>query len=111
MSHIKSCKLLNLQTSSNKSNVCGRIYLAAVAFRYRMIFSEISKSNNPFATKPLFLRVCSTCLLKTQWEKEKLLVTSNFSFSYSAFYPFEELSDTLIKFEIVVCKLFQFRRV
>ena len=29
-----------------------------------------------------------TSLLKTLWEKEKLLVTSNFSFSHSVFYPF-----------------------
>ena len=35
---------------------------------------------NPFLNKPWFLRVCSTSLLKTQWEKEKLLVMSNFSF-------------------------------
>ena len=35
--------------------------------------------------KPLFLRVCRTSLLKTLWEKEKLLVTSNFSFSHSVF--------------------------
>ena len=26
--------------------------------------------------------------LKTLWEKEKLLVTSNFSFSHNNFYPF-----------------------
>ena len=44
---------------------------------------------NPFPNKPWFLRVCSTSLLKTLWEKEKLLVTSNFSFSHSVFYPFE----------------------
>ena len=43
--------------------------------------------------KPWFLRVCSTSFffffffLKTQWEKEKLLVTSNFFFSHSVFYP------------------------
>ena len=36
---------------------------------------------NPFQNKPWFLHVCSTSLLKTLWEKEKLLVTSNFSFS------------------------------
>ena len=34
---------------------------------------------NPSPNKPLFLCVCSTHLLKTLWEKEKLLVTSNFS--------------------------------
>ena len=38
---------------------------------------------NPFQNKPLFLCVCSTTLLKTLEEKEKLLITSNFSFSYS----------------------------
>ena len=43
-------------------------------------------------------------------KKEKLLVTSNFSFSHSVFYTFWELSDIFIKFKIVVCKLFQFRR-
>ena len=36
---------------------------------------------NPFPNKPWFLHVCSTGLLKTLWEKEKLLVTSNFSFT------------------------------
>ena len=40
---------------------------------------------NPFPNKPWFLRVCSTSLLKRLLEKEKLLVTSNFSFSHSVF--------------------------
>ena len=31
---------------------------------------------------------------------EKLLVTSNFSFSHSVFYPFEEHSAIFIKFKI-----------
>ena len=66
---------------------------------------------NPFPNKPWFLRVCSTSLLKTLWEKEKLLVTSNFSFSHSVFYPFKELSANFIKLKIVICKLFQFGSV
>ena len=66
---------------------------------------------NPFPNKPWFLSVCSTSLLKTMWEKKKLLVTNNFSFSHSVFYPFGELSAISIKFKIVVCKLFQFGRV
>ena len=45
-------------------------------------------SVNPLPNKPWFLRVCSTLVLKTLWEKEKLLVTSNFSISLSVFYPF-----------------------
>ena len=60
---------------------------------------------NPFPNKPWFLRVCSTSLLKTLWEKEKLLVMSNFSFSHNVFYPYGEPSAIFIKFEIVICKL------
>ena len=53
---------------------------------------------NPFPNKPWFFRVCSTSLLKTQGEKEKLHVTSNFSFSRCAFYPLGELSAIFIRF-------------
>ena len=45
------------------------------------------------------------------WEKGKLLLMSNFSFTHSVFYPFRQLSSIFIKFEIVVFKLFQFGRV
>ena len=45
------------------------------------------------------------------WEKEKLLVMSNFSFSRSVFYLCGELFAIFNKFEIVVCKLFQFGKV
>ena len=62
-------------------------------------------------TSPGLLRVCITSLLKALQEKEKLLVTSNFSFSCSAFYLLRELSATFNKFEIVVCKHIQFGRV
>ena len=63
------------------------------------------------ALRPLFIQHGSTRLLKTLWEKVKLLVTSNFSFSHSVFYPFGELFAIFIKFKIVVCKLFQFGKV
>ena len=72
---------------------------------------NISVQFNPFPNKPWFLRVCNTSLLKILWEKEKLLVTSNFSFSHRVFYPFRELSAIFIIFKIVVCKLFEFQRV
>ena len=42
----------------------------------------------PFPHNDTFWRPWETYLLKTQWEKEKLLVTSNFSFSDSVFYLF-----------------------
>ena len=69
------------------------------------------KAINPFPNKPWFLRVCITSLLKTLWEKKKLLVTSNFSFSHCVFYLFGELSAIFIKFTIVVCQRFEFGTV
>ena len=69
------------------------------------------KPFNSFTNHPSFLHVCSTSLLKTLWEKEKLLITSNFSFSPTVFYPFWEIYIIFIKLKIVICKLFQFGRV
>ena len=57
---------------------------------------------NPFPKKPWFLRVCSTGLLKTLQEKEKLLVTSNFFFFHSVFYSFGKFSAIFTKLKIVV---------
>ena len=71
---------------------------------------ETSTGLRLFPNKRWFIHVCSRSLLKTRSEKEKLLVTSNFSFANSVFYPFGELSGISIKFEIVVCKL-EFGRV
>ena len=76
-------------------------------FKRRLVQDNLTLSQN----KPWFLRVCSRTLLKTLWEKEKLLITSNFSFSHSVFYLLEELSAIFIKVEIVVSKLLQFGRV
>ena len=42
--------------------------------------------------------VCNTSLLETLWEKEKLLVTSNFSFSLRVFYPFLPIWTTFCHF-------------
>ena len=50
-------------------------------------------------TSPGFLHVFCTSLLKTLWDKEKLLETSNFSFSHDVLYPFYELSAILIKLQ------------
>ena len=66
---------------------------------------------NPFPNKPFYLCVCSIILLKTLWEKKKLLVASNFAFSHSIFYLFGELSAIFINFRIIVCKLFQFESI
>ena len=62
---------------------------------------------------PVYLRaLVFTCLryrsFKNTVEKEEIAPNENFSFSHSLFYPSEELSPILIKFEIVVCKIFLF---
>ena len=62
-------------------------------------------------TNPGFYVSTAQVFLKTLWEKEKLLIMSNFSFSHSVFYLFGELTSIFIKSEIVVCKLFQFGKV
>ena len=43
-------------------------------------------------------------LLKTLWEKEKMLVTSIFSFSYNGFYPIKEKINNLSNIEIALDK-------
>ena len=63
---------------------------------------------NPFLHNDTFWHPWETSLLKALWEKEKLLVTSNFSFTHSVFYPYRELSGIFIKFKIVVSRQFQF---
>ena len=42
---------------------------------------------NPLPNNPWFLWPWDRCHLKTLWEKEKVLVTSIFSFSHNVFYP------------------------
>ena len=61
--------------------------------------------------KPWFLLVCSTSLLITLLEKEKLLIMSNFSFSHLFSIPLENFLPVFMKFEIVVYKLFHFGHV
>ena len=65
----------------------------------------LTKSLTLSQTSPGF-HVSAGKVLKTLWGKEKLLVTSNFSFSYSVFYPNAKLSVIFIEFKIVVCKLY-----
>ena len=66
---------------------------------------------NPFPNKPWFLRVCSSRLLKTLWEKEKLLGTNNFSFSHSVWYLFEELSAIFIRLKLLSANSLSFGKV
>ena len=55
-----------------------------------MVMSIFSISQDDFNSGSYnhdFLHPCMWCLLNTLWEKEKMLVTSIFSFSHNVFYP------------------------
>ena len=64
-----------------------------------------------FPKQALVLRVCSRSLLKTLWEKEKLLVTSNFSFSHSVLYSFVYFQPFPSKLKVLSANFFKFGRV
>ena len=92
------------------SKTCSLVRRSSVKVKYQgaFLFHKcilFHNDFNPFPNKPWFIHVCSTSLLKALREKEK------FSFPPSVFYHLGELSAILIKFEIVVCKIFQFGRV
>ena len=74
------------------------------SFCYRSIFCMLTHSH----TRKPFDAIGKRAPMKTLWEKEKLLVTSDFSLTHSVFYQFRELSAIYIKFKIIVCRLFQF---
>ena len=93
----------NIVRSTGKKNSIIR-YTGYPRYNWNIIESGI----NPFPNNDSFWRPWETSLLKTRWAKEKLLVMSNFSFTHSVFYPFQELSGIFIKFKIVICRLFQF---
>ena len=99
------------------NHVKNTVVLAIGSNCYYKVLQETTPSSmaasqfNPFPNKPWFLRVCCESLLKTLWEKEKLLLMSNFSFSHSVFYLYGKLSAIFAQFEIVICKFFQFGRV
>ena len=100
--YFNQLKFIKLSRLMNFSGGGATIRRALLLGEIRYVYDHFY----PFSNTPWFLCVCSASLLKTLWEKEKLLVTSYFSFSHSAFYLFGELASTFIKSEIVVRKLF-----
>ena len=86
--------------SLTRSPLCGTRYVQQFIHAHLVSwFTHATFSINPFPNNPWFLHVCSKGLLKTPREKEKLLVTSSFSFSHSVFYSFGEPSAIFIKLE------------
>ena len=58
-------------------NALTSLKFCCLAQSERVLYAK-KQNFNSFLNKPWFLHICSTSLLKTLWEKEKLLVTSNF---------------------------------
>ena len=93
---------------------CRGELLHCIVKRAFLIYSQIfvqSRKHITISQKTPGFSVCKLSLLKTPWEKEKLLVTSNSSFSHSVFYPCGLLPAIFIKFKSVVCRIFQLGRV
>ena len=60
-----------------------------------------------YHTIPTFNDFETGRLLKTLWEKEKMMVTSIFSFSHNVFYPSQNKLQFLSHIYFIVCKNFQ----
>ena len=67
--------------------------------------------NQYFPKQALVFTCLQYSLLKTLCEKEKLLVTSNLSFSHNVFCPFERLPAIFINSEIAICEIIRFGSV
>ena len=80
--HVLESSCLSIFGSVSLS-VCLSVYKILVVLCRKVLLQF-----NPFPHNDTFWRPWETNLLKTLWKKEKLLVTSNFSFSHSVFYPF-----------------------
>ena len=109
MFHKKACSFLsnriniirNIQEMCSQTNLnLDTIYLPANfyyihglnSFPHNADFEDLWKRNH----------------LKTVWEKEKMLVTSIFSFSQNVFYPFKLKFQFLSHIYCVICNCFQF---
>ena len=66
-------------------SIVWQCFITSVRKKWMVFNSWTTLTFNPFPNKPWLLFVCSTSLLKTLREKEKLLIMSNFSFSHSVF--------------------------
>ena len=66
-----------------------------------------SNDRNLFTTQSrLLMTLRQSALLKTLWEKEKMLVTSIFSFSHNVFYSSQNKFQVFSHIHSVICKVF-----
>ena len=69
---------------------------------------SVNAKFNSLPHSPDFKRPCIRSLLKTLWEKEKLLVVSISSFSNTVFYTFQNKFQVFSHIYCVLCKCFTF---
>ena len=79
LSKLSSANTLNLNKSTFLVEPERDVHLPCSHYTQNTIYQR--NHLTPFPNKPWFLHVCNTSLLKKMPEKEKLLVTSNFSIS------------------------------
>ena len=72
------------------------------------LFMGEKRSLNPSPHNDDFWRPGGKSLLKTLWEKKKMLVSSIFFFSRNVFHPMEDNFYVFSNVQFVVCKCFQF---
>ena len=87
------------------------VFCSIFYFYHSVLKSFLSLNWLALSQKSPGFYVSAVRVLKTLSVNEKMLVTSNFSFSQSVFNPFGELCTIFIKYEIVVCKFFHLRSV
>ena len=85
LNYIRQYRISPNKRSRSRAKQVGILYFVPSLQSKKSVQFCILEMFKPFRNKPWFLSVCNTNLLKTQWEKEKLLVTSNFSFFHSVF--------------------------
>ena len=74
--------------------------------RHEMSEQKLNKTNS-LPQNPDFKQPSERGLLKTFWKKEKMLVTSIFSFSHNDFFSSQNKFQHLSYFSFVICKCFQ----
>ena len=93
-------------------SVCLRICLyVRMSTKYKFLSKLLQAEVLTLFQTSLCFYVSAVHVFWKHWEKEKLLILNNFSFSLSVFYTFGELSAIFIRLQIVICKLLRFGRV
>ena len=79
------------------------LFTSIIKCNYPFQMFAVGKKNNPFQNKPWFLRVCSTRLLKTLWEKGEIARNEQFLLFLQCFLPY--LSTVYHFYQLTNCRL------